>query len=146
MKVRIGSVVDTHTGRVSPSRSECIKALGRDAVPMLRDKRYKRLRIITVSDRKKAMFEQGEEAVVMATIYLEGALRDIGKASQGGLDHDKLSDIAMWLKALGEDLDLTQLKIREAGDFLANELDQETFRNEFRIDIRKDIESMVQRL
>ena len=146
MKVRIGSVVDTHTGRVYPSRSECIKALGRDAVPMLRDKRYKRLRIITVSDRKKAMFEQGEEAVVMATIYLEGALRDIGKAAQGGLDPDKLSDIAMWLKALGEDLDLTQLKIREAGDFLANELDQETFRNEFRIDIRKDIESMVQRL
>jgi hypothetical protein len=40
------------------------------------------------------MFEQGEEAVVaMATIYLEGALRDIGKASQGGLDHDKFGPI-----------------------------------------------------
>jgi len=146
VKVRIGSVVDTHTGRVYPSRSECIKALGRDAVPMLRDKRYKRLRIITMQDRNQAMFAQGDSWVAMAAMQLEGVLRDIEKASEGGLDHNKFGDIAMWLKALVEDLDISELKIREAGDSLTHELDQETFRNEFRIDIRKDIESMVQRL
>jgi hypothetical protein len=92
------------------------------------------------------MFAQGDSWVAMAAMQLEGVLRDIEKASEGGLDHNKFGDIAMWLKALVEDLDISELKIREAGDSLTHELDQETFRNEFRIDIRKDIESMVQRL
>lgn len=147
MKVRIGSVLDTQTGVVYPSRVDCIKALGRDvAVPMLRDRRFKRLRIITMEDKKKAMYEQGEHACALAVIFLEATVRDIEIAAHDGYDHDDFMDVVSSLQAMQEDLDGFISKIQEAGYYLDEQIELETLRHEFQLDIRDDIKSMVQRL
>ena len=147
MKVRIGSVLDTQTGVVYPSRVDCIKALGRDvAVPMLRDRRFKRLRIITMEDKKKAMYEQGEHACALAVIFLEATVRDIEIAAHDGYTHDDFMDVVSSLRAIQEDLEGFILNIEEAGYDLDEQIEQETLRHEFQLDIREDIKSMVQRL
>ena len=143
----MGNVLDTQTGIVYSSRSACIEALGRDvAVPMLRDRRFKRLRIITMEDKKKAMYEKGEHACAMAVIFLEGTVRDIEIAARSGYTHDDFTDVVSSLKALQEDLDNFISNIGEAGQYLGDQIDQETMRHEFQLDIRADIQSMVQRL
>ena len=147
LTVRVGNVLDTQTGIVYSSRSACIEALGRDvAVPMLRDRRFKRLRVITMDDKKKAMYEKGEHACAMAVIFLEGTVRDIGEASNGGYTHDDFIDVVSNLKSLQEDLDNFISDIREAGHYLGDQIELETMRHEFQIDRREDIQSMVQRL
>ena len=147
MKVRIGSVLDTQTGVVYPSRVDCIKALGRDvAVPMLRDRRFKRLRIITMEDKKKAMYEQGEHACALAVIFLEATVRDIEIAARDGYTHDDFMDVVSSLQAMQEDLDGFISKIQEAGYYLDEQIELETLRHEFQLDIRADVKSMVQRL
>ena len=143
----MGNVLDTQTGIVYSSRSACIEALGRDvAVPMLRDRRFKRLRVITMDDKKKAMYEQGEHACVMAALHLEGAIRDIGDISMDGYDSVKFDDAACALESLIEGLEPYILSIREAGHYLGDQIEMETMRHEFQIDRRNDIQSMVQRL
>ena len=147
LTVRVGNVLDTQTGIVYSSRSACIEALGRDvAVPMLRDRRFKRLRIITMEDKKKAMYEKGEHACAMAVIFLEGTVRDIEIAARSGYTHDDFTDVVSSLKALQEDLDNFIPHIREAGHYLGDQIELETMRHEFQIDRRDDIQSMVQRL
>ena len=147
LTVRIGNVLDTQTGIVYSSRSACIEALGRAvAVPMLRDKRFKRLRVITMDDKKKAMYEQGEHACAMAVIFLEGTVRDIEIAARSGYSHDDFIDVVSSLKALQQDLDGFISNIDEAGQYLGDQIERETLRHEFQIDRGDDIKSMVQRL
>jgi hypothetical protein len=139
--------LDTQTGVVYPSRVDCIKALGRDvAVPMLRDRRFKRLRVITMEDKKKAMCEQGERSCALAVIFLEATVRDIEIAAHGRYTHDDFMDVASSLRAIQEDLEGFILNIEEAGYYLDEQIELETLRNEFQLDIREDIKSMVQRL
>ena len=143
----MGNVLDTQTGIVYSSRSACIEALGRDvAVPMLRDRRFKRLRVITMTDKKKAMYEKGEHACAMAVVFLEGTVRDIEIAARGGYTHDDFMDVVSSLTTLREDLDNFILNIGEAGHYLGDQIDQETMRHEFQIDRADDIRSMVQLL
>ena len=147
LTVRVGNVLDTQTGIVYSSRSACIEALGRAvAVPMLRDRRFKRLRIITMDDKKKAMYEEGEHACALAVIFLEATVRDIEIAARGSYTHDDFIDVVSSLKALQQDLDGFISDIDEAGQYLGNQIDQETMRHEFELDRRDDINSMVQRL
>ena len=143
----MGNVLDTQTGIVYSSRSACIEALGRDvAVPMLRDRRFKRLRVITMDDKKKAMYEQGEHDCAMAVIFLEGTVRDIETAAKSGYSHDDFIDVVSSLKALQQDLDGFISNIAEAGHYLGDQIELETMRHEFQIDRREDIQSMVQLL
>ena len=147
LTVRVGNVLDTQTGIVYSSRSACIEALGRDvAVPMLRDKRFKRLRVITMDDKKKAMHEQGAHACALAVIYLEATVRDIEIAAYDGYTHDDFIDVVSSLKALQEDIDNFTSDIEEAGRYLGDQIELETMRHEFQIDRAEDIKSMVQRL
>ena len=132
---------------VYSSRSACIEALGRDvAVPMLRDRRFKRLRVITMTDKKKAMYEKGEHACALAVIFLEATVRDIEIAARSGYSHDDFIDVVSSLKALQQDLDGFISNVDEAGQYLGDQIDQETMRHEFQLDRRDDINSMVQRL
>ena len=147
LTVRVGNVLDTQTGIVYSSRSACIEALGRDvAVPMLRDRRFKRLRVITVEEKKKAMYKKGEHACAMAVVFLEGTVRDIEIAARGGYSHDDFIDVVSSLTTLREDLDNFISNIDEAGHYLGDKIDQETMRHEFQIDRADDIRSMVQLL
>ena len=147
LTVRVGNVLDTQTGIVYSSRFACIEALGRDvAVPMLRDGRFKRLRVITMTDKKKAMYEKGEKACAMAVIFLEGTVRDIEIAARSGYTHDDFMDVVSSLKTLQDDLDNFISDIREAGQYLGDQIERETLRHEFQIDRGDDIKSMVQRL
>ena len=143
----MGNVLDTQTGIVYSSRSACIEALGRDvAVPMLRDRRFKRLRVITVEEKKKAIYEKGEHACAMAVVFLEGTVRDIEIAARDGYSHDDFIDVVSSLTTLREDLDNFISNIGEAGHYLGDQVEMETHRHEFQIDRGDDIKSMVQRL
>ena len=99
-----------------------------------------------MDDKKKAMYEQGEHDCAMAVIFLEGTVRDIGAASNGGYTHDDLMDVVSSLTTLREDLDNFISNIGEAGHYLGDKIDQETMRHEFQIDRADDIRSMVQLL
>ena len=144
--VKIGSVVDTQSGRVYPSRSDCIEALGKGVIPLLRDKRYKRLRVITVQDRLNHLYEEGKQECIMASILLEGSVRAMGEVASGDYSQEDFESIVGILEALREDLVGIIGTIKEASGSLEAELIEETMRNEFRIDIGSDIKSMVYRL
>ena len=99
-----------------------------------------------MEDKKKAMYEKGEHACALAVIFLEATVRDIEIAARDGYTHDDFIDVVSSLKALQQDLDGFISNIGEAGQYLGDQIDQETMRHEFQLDIRADIQSMVQRL
>ena len=99
-----------------------------------------------MDDKKKAMYEQGEHACALAVIFLEATVRDIEIAARDGYTHDDFIDVVSSLKALQQDLDGFISNIDETGQYLGDQIDQETMRHEFELDRRDDINSMVQRL
>ena len=115
-------------------------------IPLLRDKRYKRLRVITVQDRLNHLYEEGKQECIMASILLEGSVRAMGEVASGDYSQEDFDSIVGILEALREDLVGIIETIKEASGSLEAELIEETMRNEFRIDIGSDIKSMVYRL
>ena len=99
-----------------------------------------------MEDKKKAMYDQGEHACALAVIFLEGTVRDIEIAARDGYSHDDFIDVVSSLKALQQDLDGFISNIDEAGQYLGDQIDQETMRHEFQLDIREDVRAMVQLL
>jgi len=148
LKVRIGNVVDTETGQVYPSRTDCIAKLGREvAVPLLHSrKKHRRLRIITVNDRLTALFAQGEAACTMAAMELEDTLLDLGNHAQGGWTPQKFDDVRSLLRTHCEAIENQIDNVGEAGAVLGQHEELETLRHEFQIDIGRDISNMVHRL
>ena len=144
----MGSVIDLDAGVAYGSRTECIEALGRDvAVPLLPSrKKYKRLRIVTMTDKKEAMYKQGEEACAKAGMFSEWTVKDIELAAYDGYTADGFSDVASSLRAHVEDLEILISTIDEAGHYLSNQEELETLQHEFKIDIARDMADMVSRL
>ena len=148
LKVRVGNVVDTQTWVIYKSRTDCIAALGREvAVPLMHSrKKRRRLRIITVNDRLKALFAQGETACTMAAMELECTLRDLGSHAQGGWTPQKFDDVRSLLRTHCEAIENQLDNVGEAGAVLGQHEELETLRHEFQIDIGRDMADMVYRL
>jgi len=147
--VQVGSVVDLEAGVAYGSRTEAIEALGRDVVvPILHSrKKHKRLRVITMADKKQAMYEQAEGACDLAIVGLQLTVKDIELAMTGeGYTSAGLSDVASSLRALMEDLEDFISDIDEGSRYLSNHEYLETMRHEFRIEIQRDVSDMVSRL
>jgi len=146
--VTVGSVVDLEAGVAYDSRTEAIEALGRDVVvPILHSrKKRKRLRIITMADKKQAMYKRGEEACAQAVLFTEWTVKDIELAARNGYSADEFTDVASSLRSLVEDLEELVSTIDEVGHYLGNQEELETLRHEFRIEISRDVSDMVSRL
>jgi len=146
--VNVGSVVDLEAGVAYGSRTEAIEALGRDVVvPILHSrKKHKRLRVITMADRKQVMYKRGEEACAKAVLFTEWTVKDVELAARGGYSADEFTDVASSLRSLVEDLEELISTIDEVGHYLSNQEELETLRHEFRIEIGHDMADMVSRL
>ena len=130
------------------SRTECIEALGRElVVPILHSrKKTKRLRIVTVEDRIKALHRGGEEAWVKAAVELDMTKRDLSQYAEEGWTPTTLDDAKNLLKTHVEAMDELIDALSDIARTLCTNEELETLRNEFRLDIYKDVSHMVSRL
>jgi len=147
-QVRIGNIIDLETGVVYGSRTECIEALGRElVVPILHSrKKTKRLRIVTVEDRIKALHRDGEEACTKAAVELDMTKRDLSQYAEEGWTPTTLDDAKNLLKTHVEAMDELIDALSDVARTLCTNEELETLRNEFRLDIHKDVSDMVSRL
>ena len=146
--VRIGSVVDLEAGVVYGSRTQAIKALGRDVVvPILHSrKKHKRFKVITVEDRAKAMYEQLEDNIARSVVEMTWAIKGMERAAKDGYSPSDAVDVRCTIECLMEDLEDYLDKIREASRYLENEEYRSTDRDEFTYERVKQLSDMVQRL
>ena len=147
-QVRIGSIVDLETGVVYSSRTECIEALGWElVVPILHSSnKTKRLRIVTVEDRIKALHRDGEETCVKAAVELDMTKRDLAQYAEEGWNPTTLDDAKNLLKTHVEAMDELIDALSDVARTLCTNEQLETLRSEFRLDIYKDVSDMVSRL
>ena len=68
-----------------------------------------------MTDKKEAMYKQGEEACAKAVIFSEWTVKDIELAAYEGYTADGFSDVASSLRAHVEDLEILISAIDEAG-------------------------------
>jgi len=146
--VRIGSIIDLETGVVYDSRTECIEALGREVVvPILHSrKKTKRLRVITVEDRIRALHRAGETTCTKAAVELDLTQRDLAEYAVEGWNPTTLDDAKSLLKTHVEVMEELIDTLSDVARKLCTAEELETLRNEFRIDIYKDVSDMVSRL
>ena len=146
--VAIGSIIDLETGVVYGSRTECIETLGRElVVPIFHSRnKTKRLRIVTVEDRIKALHRDGEEACTKAAVELDMTKRDLAQYAEEGWNPTTLDDAKNLLKTHVEAMDELIDSLSDVARTLCTNEELETLRSEFRLDIYKDVSDMVSRL
>ena len=134
--VHVGSIIDLDTGIVYGSRTECIEALGREvAVPIFHSrKKYKRLRIITMNDRMKAVYERGVAGCSEAGIEINLTLNDLSGYAIGGWTAEKFSDVKNLIDHHCELMAEIADKIEAAGRALDRQETLEEFQNDFSIE------------
>jgi len=132
----VGSIIDLDTGIVYGSRTECIEALGREvAVPIFHSrKKHKRLRIITMADRMKAMYERGAAGCSEAGIEINLTLNDLSGYAIGGWTAEKFDDVKNLIDHHCEMMSEIADKIGEAGRALGRQETLEEFQNDFSIE------------
>ena len=147
-KVRIGSVLDLDTGVVYGSRTQAIKALGRDVVvPILHSrKKHKRFKVITVEDRAKSMYEQLEDNVARSVVEMTWAIKGMERAAKDGYSPSDAVDVRCTIECLMEDLEEYLGKIKEASRYLENKEYEDTDRREFKYERVQQFTDMVHRL
>jgi len=146
--VTVGSILDLDTGVVYGSRTEAIEALGRDVVvPILHSrKKHKRLKVITLKDRAKAMYEQLEDNVARSVVEMTWAIKGIERSAKDGYTSADAADVRCTIECLMEDLEGYLEKIRESSRYLENEEYRSTDRDEFIYERNQQLSDMVHRL
>ena len=109
-------------------------------------KKTKRLRIVTVEDRIKALHRDGEEACTKAAVELDMTKRDLAQYAEEGWNPTTLDDAKNLLKTHVEAMDELIDSLSDVARTLCTNEELETLRSEFRLDIYKDVSDMVSRL
>ena len=132
----VGSIIDLDTGIVYGSRTECIEALGREvAVPIFHSrKKYKRLRVITMEDRIKALFERGAAGCSEAGVEINLTLNDLSGYAMGGWSAEKFDDVCSLLNHHCEVMSEIADKIGDAARALNRQETLEEFQSDFDIE------------
>ena len=140
--------MDLDTGVVYGSRTQAIKALGRDVVvPILHSrKKHKRFKVITVEDRAKSMYEQLEDNVARSVVEMTWAIKGMERAAKDGYSPSDAVDVRCTIECLMEDLEEYLGKIKEASRYLENKEYEDTDRREFKYERVQQFTDMVHRL